>query len=102
METFSYRILGDYGSHEITSVELAAELRREGRLGTNELLDREGLRCLLGVMVDYRGRDGPCRIFSTGWTGRMRALGLDPPANDGFVGTPEERCEHFAKLLEAL
>ena len=105
MKTFSYRIGGERGGsrrHEITSVELAAELRREGRLGTKMMRDYDGTRCLHGVMLDYRGQATLCRAFSIDSYMKIHALGLSTEANDNFVGTPEERCEYFAALLEAL
>ena len=102
METFRYRIRGGSLRHEITSVELAAELRHEGRLGVGVLRDSEGVRCLRGFLWDYREPATPCRLFSDDSRERIRTLGLDHVANDNFVGTPEERCAYFAALLEAL
>ena len=107
MKTFRYRIQrsGDNGTCEITSAELAAEIRREGRLGVVAVRDRKGMRpmrCLYGVLWDYRGPDNPCRIFSADSWDQMTTLGLRAVDNDAFVGTPEERCEYFAALLEAL
>ena len=86
---------------EMTSQEAAALLRKEGRLGIGHYCDLNGLRCLTGGLENHSiGKEG-------GWLEQDTVLdlfskGLDARANDDFVGTPEERCEHFARLFEQL
>lgn len=87
---------------EITSQEAAALLRKERQLGTGSFYNEKRLRCLYGVLEDYGRSDGPGRLLTVATSHALSSKGLGVPDNDAFVGTPEERCEHFAQLFEQL
>ena len=103
MESFHYR----HGNEirEITSRELADELRREGVLTVGLLVERDDdSRCLWELLWNIRLRDRweQRRYFTDESLTRLRSYGLTITANDAFVGTPEERCAHFVGILEEL
>lgn len=78
--------------------ELAVLIRKEGRLGKLVLFDlATGLRCAFGVTYNYSFDHIPKRILSFRSFNALRDAGFSYKANDNFVGTPEELCEHMAE-----
>lgn len=105
---------------ELTTVELAAEIRKEGRLGTHMMIDLDtGLRCAWGVICDAQPasseqevhllcnkarevaqkewwEDGIVEVFAKHVGGHIASV------NDTFPGTPEQRAAFMADLFESL
>ena len=88
----------------ITTQEAADLVEKENKLGCNNFIDKEGLRCVFGVIGDWS-------LFTPDAHGKMarkksiRALEhykVSVQNNDTFVGTPEERCQEFVKRLRAI
>ena len=79
---------------EISSVDLAAMVRAEGKLGTKVHIDDDGLRCVLGVALNVQEGD---KMTSSAplYTGNALVK-----FNDNFGGTPEERAEAVAQYVE--
>ena len=100
------------GKGPATTQELANAVERERRLITLRCYDKNGERCLWGVIWNFHkpwiGR--PWR-FRRPWRQRRLTLecekflwrsGLGPLTNDCFRGTPEERCAAMVTILRAI
>lgn len=84
-----------HGGHQISNLDLAAAIRCGGKLGRHRSYDPlTGLFCAVGVAKAELGIPQETIIRSTG----NLHLAF---RNDTFVGTPEERAEFIAQLLEA-
>ena len=77
----------------------------EGRLGTLRYCDQDMLRCASGVIGDWRWtgegynrkRLIACfRAYGSYW---HTSMSMD---NDGYDGTPEERCLYMAERVRVL
>lgn len=78
----------------LTNEECALAIEGEGRLVTDVVVDAAGGRCAIGVLSDYAMAGSRC------WARRLHPfyLGL-VDENNGFRGTPEERCAHMAAWI---
>ena len=97
----------NYGKNcPATTEELAALIRAEKRLGRGHYF-ANGLRCAYGVLLDC-GKDGAVitpivmNRLTSECTEALGDAGFSTFANDNFVGTPEERCEHMAQILDRI
>ena len=89
-----------------TGAQAARRVREEGALYRGFYCDALDHRCLLGVLEGWSYSGGDWLSYGTQLTSEsadmLLTAGLNAGANDAFVGTPEQRCEHFAALLDAL
>ena len=94
------------GSEPQTTEALAALVRAEGRLGTEWYLDADtGLRCFWGVVENWmvvKGDRTRSRMLEGEDAATLWQAGLDAADNDAFQGTPEQRAEWAARVLESL
>jgi hypothetical protein len=94
-----------YGGLSLTTQELAEEVRKEGKLYRYKVCNEVGERCVLGVIEDW-DVSSPWRLGGPRRTALVKGnpffdeLGKLTVANDEFKGTPEERCEYMAGILE--
>lgn len=95
----------------ITTQQAADLIRAEGELGSLFLVTRAGLRCAMGVIQNaylspadterYPVNQRPMTFMSER---ELKAeLGESVHRlNDAFTGTPAQRAEYMAKLMEAI
>ncbi len=109
MELTYVTILEGTAQGPTTTQELAAEIRREGRLYRGcsarkyKYAPNGVARCLIGVLRNASPGDiaGTYHLTYTSAVD-LRNYGIAASNNDRFKGTPAQRCEHFAKILEAI
>lgn len=83
------------GGHQISNLDLAVAIRREGKLGTGLSYNSTTcLYCAVGVAKAELGLPQEIALRSTGGLCLLWK-------NDTFLGTPKERAEFIASLLEA-
>lgn len=82
--------------------ELAALIRKEGRLGTLRAYNIEtGLRCAFGV-AEGATATGLRGVLLASTSKKLASHSFSVYTNDLFGGTPEERCEYMARIAEAI
>lgn len=100
---------------QMTNLELAAEIRAEGRLGTKNFETPDG-RCAQAVIENVKDGIFHRSMSLQSWIEFNQAMAEVTQhtylhaypgypcnvLNDKFEGTPEERAEYFAGLLEDL
>lgn len=102
------KLTWESGSGPATTQELAALILSEKRLGQGHFIDNVGLRCLWGMIADFR-LELSQRSFTKRYRGLsldsmcdLKAAGLSISANDAFQGTPEGRCQEMARRCAAI
>ena len=83
---------------EISSADLAAAIRREGRLGTGAY-NNNGLRCALGVALEIQGdysNDNTIPDYDA-----YRIVDTNDDEDEFQDETPEERAERMAQYIES-
>ena len=92
--------------HSITFEEAAQLVEKEGRLGNVILIDNYGLRCLIGVLVDFKDSSDQisayCKIVKVGNKEGVEGLNRLWMLSDTFRGTPEERAIYVAAQLRTM
>ena len=95
-----------------TTEELAKLIREEGKLiiGIYSITEENTrLRCAFGVIEEWENGTFPVRLIANSWAKLWKEINIRYnvangiiSVNDNFVGTPEERMEYIASILEAL
>ena len=94
------------GTGPATTQELADLVEQEGRLGKGSYVTKDGCRCLWGVIEDHTVYSWPTfrkgRALSGVSYHSLSQFHCTTADNDGFLGTPEERCVEFVCRLRAI
>lgn len=93
------------GQGPATTQELADAVEAEGRLERGAVVSPDGLRCLWGVIEDYRysiNLESGSRLLSRDHAMYLIRVGCSIKENDNFSGTPEERCAEMVRRLRTI
>ena len=98
------------GHGPATTQRLADLVEKEGQLNTRRFVGHDGRRCLWGVIEDwvFGDNEGPFRSIHPNRTladdcfNSLTTAGCGSMDNDGFKGTPKERCAEMVRRLREI